>query len=255
VGLAAAGLVTCQLFARWSDLELPPGFDHELWGLTVLNIEVGALPVVPPLYPALVALLRGIVDLPLMDAGAWISGLSHAMVAPLCFWLGRQLGAPRWAAALGGVCCLGIPELTAMGLRVQPDALTSVALLLAALVADNLLRAPSRLTVFALALTCALLPLLREHGWGVALLAIGLCAVSPGSWRARLGRAAVGGLGFLAGPMLFGIPPAPPWLLPWSMRIQMMATDMVQGRMPKAGEAMSRGCQRAGSVGTAVSGG
>lgn len=191
----------------------PLGTDAALWGLTAADLRVGAEPLVPPLYPGLVALVEGTLSLGLPDSGVLPSLLAAGCLPAALAWLARGLGA-AWPEALGAAALLALsPDLLAWSQQLQPEALTA---LLLTLLAGALARAGrSRgLTAVAVALG-ALLPLLREHGLLLApLAALGLALARPGGWRAGVALLVLAA----ALPVVGGWGQWPPLTGPWSDR-------------------------------------
>lgn len=188
------------------------GTDAALWGLTAMDLRVGAPPLVPPGYPALVA-LGTLLGAPPVTAG-WVVAMACAAVLPAAvFAAARVAGAGRVPAALAAVSTLALPDAGAWAQQVQPDATTAFALVglggtLAATARGH------RGAAWGAAALIGLLPLLREHGApaaGVGLLALLLL---------REWRAAVLGLAlWWLGPALVGVTPGwHPGAVPWADR-------------------------------------
>lgn len=167
------------------------GSDAVLWGLTARDLAVGAPPLVPPAYPALIALVDGIVPVGLPAAGTALSLLAAGLLPATVAWLAARSGArPPWCLA-AGLTVLLCPDLGIWAQQLQPEALTATwAVLLAgalwAACADD--PAPTR----ALVLLAGCAPLLREHGLLLALVACGvLLVVRARNWRAVTAVAAL----------------------------------------------------------------
>ena len=188
------------------------GTDAALWGLTAMDLRVGAPPLVPPAYPALVALGTLLGSLP-VTAGWCISMVCAGLLPAAGFAVARTAGASRVAACSAALCILAFPDAGLWAQQVQPDAATALALLgLCGALGASL---QGRHAAGWMAATIAgLLPMLREHGTPAAALAILVLL-----WARAWGPAALAvGLWWL-GPALVGVVPGwHPADVPWSSR-------------------------------------
>jgi hypothetical protein len=209
VALGGCALAAHALLRLGAGLWGALGTDAPLWGLTARDLLVGAPPLVPPGYPALVAALIAL-GLPLVPAAVSVSMVAAAGVPPAVFWLARRGGASPAAAGLGAVLALLSPDVAAWAQQVQPD---SLAALLTVLLAGALFQARTSARAALIAAGVAgLLPLVREHGLPLAVVAGALL----------LHARRFGALGLLTvllcvGPLAFGGGPWP-WAQPWSDR-------------------------------------
>lgn len=189
------------------------GTDAALWGLTARDLAAGSAPLVPPGYPALVALLHGL-GLDLVTAGVAWSVVAFALVPAVAFQVARRLGAPVWASALGGVSALAFPDLVGWSQQLQPDALTALLILL---LAGLLSGCGSRRAAWGAALIGGVLPLVREHGAPLAALAGGTLLLAGPRQNARPVGALVAV--WWLGPLLVGVAPGlHPLAVPWGDR-------------------------------------
>ncbi len=162
-----AGLLWRQRWELWG----ASGTDAALWGLTARDLLASAPPLVPPGYPALVAALHAS-GVALVPAAVAVSLISAALVPGAVLLAARAAGASRGAgvlAALGaGLCADGM----GFAQQVQPDSLIALlSVALAGLLA--LATRGSRGAALAAAALAGVLPLVREHGLVLALVAGG----------------------------------------------------------------------------------
>ena len=211
--LAAAGVALSVVWRIGGGLRGALGTDAPLWGLTARDLLVGASPLVPPGYPGLVALLHAI-GLDLVTAGLVWSFLAAALLPAAAFVVARTLGTSRLVAGLVGVGAMGVPDRVAWSQQLQPDALAA---LLVLLLGGALSGSRSPRSAWVAALVAGLLPLVREHGTPLALLAVAaLLATRP---KQNL-RPVVGLLGlWWLSPLLVGVVPGlHPLAVPWADR-------------------------------------
>ncbi len=228
----AAALGTVPLLWRWvgasalGDAPTPPGgtppeaiwgplgTDAALWGLTAADLGVGASPLVPPVYPGLIAAWALVSGGALVQAGTAVS-LAAASVLPLAVcWAALGLGARPLFAGIAALLLAVSPDLLLWSQQLQPESLSALAVVL---LGGLLARAgAARGATMGVVLLGAGLPLLREHGLLLAPLAgVGLALGRPGGWRAGL---ALLGLAWLL-PILGGWSSGwPPLAGPWSDR-------------------------------------
>lgn len=191
------------------------GTDAPLWGLTALDLADGNVPLVPPLYPALVALWPGGT---LVESGAAVSLIASALVPAAVFGAARVAGADRGFAAIAAVFALLIPDLCGMAQQLQPDSLTALALVgLGGLLAGSV-RADrvGWACGWGAAALAGVLPMLREHGLPAAIVAGLVLALTPGPRGGRLMLLVGLALGI---PLIMGwTEPAHPLRWPWADR-------------------------------------
>ncbi len=207
----AAGVVALRSGAGlWGAM----GTDAPLWGLTALDLRVGAPPLVPPLYPALTGLLHR-AGLGLVPAAQLVAGLGAALVPGAVAGAARAGGASTENALIAGILALIMPDLGAWSQQVQPDSLGALLLVLAGGALAVHSRAPGRGSGLALVAVATLAPLLRAHGLPLAALAVLALVAVPGGRRwAPLALA-----GWWLGPLLVGLRPGPhPLAQPWGDR-------------------------------------
>ena len=149
----------------WLGLWGAMGTDAALWGGSALDLAAGNPVLVPPAYPALIALLRAL-GVQTVPAGWAVSTLAAAAVPVLVALLGRRWGLSPGLTALGALLVMVHPELLTLAQQVQPDALLWAALLGLALLLDDDAPRPA----WGAAVLAGLLPLLREHGLPLGLL-------------------------------------------------------------------------------------
>ncbi len=213
---AALSLLALSLLLGWrlgNGLWGALGTDAALWGLTAMDLRVGADPLVPPGYPALVALFYGL-GASLVAAGLGVSLVAASLLPGVAYAGLRALGLGRLAAAPVALL-LASPDLVAWSQQLQPDALASLMLVTVGLALA--LSPASAGAAWVAVVGSGLLPLVREHGLPlVALSGLALATTGPGRrWPRVLALLA---LWWLA-PLLVGVLPGPlPTQLPWSDR-------------------------------------
>ena len=178
----------------WLGLWGAMGTDAALWGGSALDLAAGNPVLVPPAYPALIAILRAL-GVETVPAGWAFSTLAAAAVPVLVALLGRRWGLSPGLTALGALLVMVHPELLTLAQQVQPDALLWAALLGLALLLDDDAPRPA----WGAAVLAGLLPLLREHG-----LPLGLLTGLVLGLRRRWGPLGLLGLLALVGPLPFG---------------------------------------------------
>ena len=208
---AAVGIIR-SLLGLWGAL----GTDAALWGLTARDLLVGAAPLVPPLYPGLLAPLVAL-GLSPITAGNLVSAASLSALLCIGHALARALGATRRQATWVSIALLVIPDIPGWGFQLQPDATAAAVGLLLALGLVRVHRSGARMRdALFVVLVAGLAPLLREHGlvWSVVGMA-GLAVCRPGLRRfAWLVPAVV-----WCAPVLTGVlPGAHPLDVPWADR-------------------------------------
>ncbi len=213
---AALALVGVALSTVWritGGLRGALGTDAPLWGLTARDLLAGAPPLVPPGYPGLVAVLHTL-GLDLVTAGLVWSLLFAALVPAAAFALARTLGASRPLAGLVGVGTMAFPDLVAWSQQLQPDALSVFMVLL---LGGALAGSSSPRGAWAAAVIAGLLPLVREHGTPLAVLAVALL-LARNPRHHTLPVLVLLGLWWL-GPLLVGVEPGlHPLAVPWADR-------------------------------------
>lgn len=211
---AVAGLVLAGGLRWGAGLWGATGTDAPLWGLSARDLAVGAPPLVPPLYPALIGVLHTL-GLGLVEAGQGLAALGAALVPPAVFWAARSAGAAPAPAVGAALLALAMPDLGAWSQQLQPDSLAALGLVLSAGALARHHRSPSSRTALLLVVLAGLLPLLREHGVAVAAVIILGLTVLP---RRRGWALAAVGAWWLA-PLLLGLPPGlHPLDTPWGDR-------------------------------------
>ena len=204
LGLVRAGL------GLWGAL----GTDAALWGLTARDLWVGARPLVPPLYPGLLAPWTAAGASP-ADVGGWVSLLSGGLVFALAMWALRRLGLMWHSAVTAGLLCFALPDVAGWAFQLQPDALAAAWGLALGLGLALHLKGHRR-AVIAVVCLGGLAPLLRAHGlvWAATAM-LGLLA-GPG--RTRWTALLVPLLMWMA-PVFLGVQPGiHPIDFPWSDR-------------------------------------
>jgi hypothetical protein len=193
------------------------GTDAALWGMTAMDLRVGAPPLVPPGYPALVA-LGTVVGAAPVSAG-WVVAMASAALLPgAVFLAARGAGASRVAAGLAGAATLVLPDAGAWAQQVQPDA--TAALLLVALAGALASGARAQRTgatpaaLWAAAALAGVLPLVREHGGPAAAITI-VVLLGLRAWRPAAAALALWWLGPLVVGLAPGLHPAD---VPWGDR-------------------------------------
>ena len=188
------------------------GTDAVLWGMTAEDLRVGATPLVPPGYPAVLAAL-GTLGVPAITAGWWVSSAATALLGPATLLAARRAGASPTAAALAGLGALAVPDVFAWSQQLQPDAMAALAAVILALL---LVRVDRPGDALAAGIFAGALPLLREHG--VALAALTAAAVALRGRRGLVPLAALLLTWWLA-PLLLGLSPGRhPLDVPWGDR-------------------------------------
>lgn len=240
------------------------GSDPDLWTLSALNLRVRADPVVPPLYPALVA-LTGRPEPHLVDHAARLSALAAALLPLATFALARRLGAATPAAVAAGLLVLAQPVLLGMAAQVQPDALFALLLCAGLLAVQGWWVRGGALGLAVCLGLVALWPLAREQGLVAgALLGLLLVLGPGGEGRLGLGTFDAAGLGdralrglaaltaLVLGPGLVGLSPGLPWDQPWFERLAMAAEVFEEGgladRPQDASEALTRAYEQGDSA-------
>jgi len=231
LGLVIAGAAVPLAWRLLLGLHGALGTDAALWGLSAEGLRHGAMPAVPPLFPALVAALRA-TGLPLIDAGTALALVAGGLVPVAVAWSARRLGAPRGAALLAGVGALALPDLCAWSNELSPNSAVALGLVgVTGLWGDSFRtvgrRTVGRRTTLAAVLLTALLPMLRETGVVVALAALPLLVFGRrAGWRLAL---AVLALWWLS-PLLTGALPGPtPLSTPWGARGGMAVAGLAPG--------------------------
>lgn len=217
-GLTLLSGIAILLFRSLFHLWGPLGSDAILWLFSSYNLDVGAPSLVPPLYPALL-LLSSV--LPVMDAtsaGLILSALSLMLVPPLAFILGRRLGVDTLSSFAAAIVVLLSVDSLSFALHLQPDATTTLALLLVPLILYVHLERPSRTSASLLAVLIGFLPLLREHGMLLSLLLMPALLRSPLPLRERLLSLGLATTLWLSLPLLFHGHFGMPWSQPWHSR-------------------------------------
>lgn len=212
--LGAAGLLLAGGLRWGAGLWGAMGTDAPLWGLSARDLAVGAPPLVPPLYPAMIGILHAL-GLGLVEAGQGLAAVGAALVPPAVFWAARSAGGSLLPALAGALLALAMPDLGAWSQQLQPDSLATLGLVLSAGALARHHRSPSSGAALALVTLAGLLPLLREHGVAAAaLITLGLAAL-PG--RRSWALAAAGA--WWLGPVLLGLRPGlHPLDTPWGDR-------------------------------------
>jgi len=160
------------------------GTDAVLWGLTARDLAVGAPPLVPPAYPALLGLVDSVTSVGLPTAGTTISLVAAGLLPASVGWLAGRSGArPGWCLAVG-LTVLLCPDLGIWAQQLQPEALTAAwGVLLAGALRAACDDEPS--PTWGLVLLAGLAPLLREHGLLLALVASAILLIlRTSAWRA-----------------------------------------------------------------------
>ena len=232
LGLLALGLALPPLVGSWLHLQSAAGSDVDLWVLAARNLSVGAVPHVPPLWPALLTWLSPFGAE--LAAGRGLAWFFSGLVGPACFLLARSLGAAPLRAALAAVLVALEPTLVGFGLQVQPDALAALGFVAATGAALHWVRRPGSRSLALVFLAVALLPLVREQGIIVAALLLCLLVLSPGTASDRGLRLLAGMVVLVLGPLLLGLSPGAPWDQPWASRIAMAARELMPGALPTA---------------------
>ncbi len=215
VALAVGGtlgtLALRPLLGLWGAL----GTDAPLWGLTARDLLVGASPLVPPLYPALLAPFVAAGVSP-VTAGAWVSAASIGALLVLGFRLARLLEASVPVAVGVALVPLLLPDILGFGTQLQPDATAAAGgLLLAVLLVRHHLRASAR-TALGLVAIAGVLPMLREHGLVWSGVGAGGLLLGPAQFR---WTALFVPVAMWVAPILTGVLPGThPLDVPWSDR-------------------------------------
>lgn len=241
--VAAAALVGCALaldlaWSRGLGLEGALGTDAPLWGLSAEGLHHGAVPAVPPLWPALLALLRGL-GAPLVEGGVALSWLLAGLVPAATFLAARAALAPRAGALVAALLVLCCPDLVGWSAELQSNSLVALALaLVTGLWAAVLARQadPARpgqgsgTTALLAAVLTGLLPLARENLVGATALALVAAPVAlRRGWRLSLVLLAAWWLS----PLLLGqAPGASPLDTAWGARGGMALGDLATGAGP-----------------------
>lgn len=210
-----AGLIGLLLLARQHlGLWGAAGTDAAIWGLTALDVGVGAPAHAPPAYPPLVLLGQSL-GLSLVTAGRGAALLAAAATPAAVLWVSLQAGAARPAAATAASGAAAMPDLFTWANQVQPDsAIALAAVLLGGLLFQAVATEDRRATLGAAALA-GLLPLLREHGLPLLGVTGLVLAATPRGRRALPLMLAIWWLG----PLLIGQSPGVhPLDVPWAER-------------------------------------
>lgn len=194
------------------------GSDAVLWGLTAMNLKVGAGSFLPPLYPWLIVAALGRMG-ELVPVALSVSGAIWALLPPAMWLVARRLGASVEAGLLGVILLVTHPELLLFGMQIQPDGLATLILLGAGPVALWFWRSPTALRALGMGAWGTMTWLVREHGAPLLAMYALLAVVAPGSWRLRGGRVALMAALIVLAPMAAQAPPSPPWQAPWMQRI------------------------------------
>ena len=212
LGLALLGLGVHVALRIVAGLWGAMGTDAALWGLTAMDLRVGAPPLVPPGYPALVAVGTLLGALP-VTAGWCISLTCAALLPAAGFLAARAAGADRRAATVGAIAILALPDAGLWAQQVQPDALAALGLVGLAGALTAAARGSARWAWVA-AVVAGLLPLVREHGTPAAALAILVLL-----WLRAWGPVGAAVAAWWLGPVVVGVlPGAHPGDVPWAAR-------------------------------------
>ncbi|HCH64066.1 MAG TPA: hypothetical protein DFR83_14780, partial [Deltaproteobacteria bacterium] len=199
-GGTALVLSARSLLGVWGAL----GSDAPLWGLTARDLLAGAPPLVPPLYPAFLALLVGPGASP-VTAGALVSAASLSLLLLTGHALARSLGASARSAVAIAISLLVIPDIPGWGFQLQPDSTAAAAGLLLALGLVRVHRPGAHRSDAALVVFVAgLAPLLREHG--LVWAGVGFMGLAASGRSTRLHAFWVPVVVW-CGPLLVGIAP------------------------------------------------
>lgn len=211
------------------------GTDAPLWVLSTEGLLQGAIPAVPPGWPALAALPR-LLGLPLVPAGALVSQLAGAAIPGAGAWVARKAGASVAASAGVALVLWAWPDRAPWAAEVQANGLGALALLVATGLAAQVLSGRARWAAPAAAppgwawlaaVLVGALPLLRENLAVVSLAAVlGL----PLLVRGGAGLAAVVLATWWLSPLLVGAGPGPtPLQTPWGDRGSRALQDLGAG--------------------------
>jgi len=211
-GLALLGLTLHVAVRLGAGLWGAMGTDAALWGLTAMDLRVGAPPLVPPGYPALVAIGTVLGALP-VSAGWCISLACAALLPAAGFLAARAGGAGHRPATVGAVAILALPDAGLWAQQLQPDALAALGLVgLAGTLIAAVRGHPGGAWVAAV--LAGLLPLVREHGTPAAALAILVLL-----WLRAWGPAGAALAVWWLGPVIVGVlPGSHPGEVPWAGR-------------------------------------
>jgi len=215
------------------------GTDAPVWGLSAEGVLHGAPSPVPPLWPALVVLLRH-AGLSLPTAGLCLSLATGALLPAAVFLAARAAGAGRGLALGAGLLCLASPDLAAWSAELQANGLAALAVVAATGLWARTLARQARWSAAdppvsgaavvgpAAAVLTGLLPLVRESGLVFALGAILLAPLAlRRGWRLSL---LILGTWWLA-PLLVGAPVGlSPLDVPWAARTGTALADLATGR-------------------------
>lgn len=208
--LALLGVVAWRhAWALWG----AAGTDAAIWGLTALDLGVGAPPHAAPAYPLLVSILHR-QGVELVPGALALAGVFASLVPAAVLLAARTAGASRGGALVAGLVALAWPEGMGFAQQVQPDSLTTLLMV----VTGGLLAAHgrgSRWAGWAAALVGGLFPLVREHGIPVAGLTALFLARERRGWPPLLLLLAT----FWLAPLIVGVVPTlSPFQTPWGNR-------------------------------------
>ncbi len=241
-GLALLGALVPLALWAWHDVPTIGGADPGMWEAAALVVAAGEPSPVAPVFPRIIAALTGLTGLGWDAAGMAVAWACFAALGPATWMLARRLGASPALAGLGAAAVLLEPWLGLGALQCQPDSLSALVFVAAMLLGLAWVRDPRWRRLLPLLLVIGLLPQVREHAPLMAAGLIGLLALAPGSWTARVGRVALALLAVLVTPVLLGEPPALPWELHW---VQLRWGEVVQHFFETGSPAFLEGTPRA----------
>jgi 4-amino-4-deoxy-L-arabinose transferase-like glycosyltransferase len=134
----------------------------------------------PPLYPAVLALLKAEAPPPYFQAALLLNVLAGALLAPIATWISHILGGSWAALATGGLALLNFQHTLLVGNYFTENLAVAFLLVLAGLLVRGVLSATDSSCWFAIGVTAALGFLIRKAMLGTvpALIVLALVATS-----------------------------------------------------------------------------
>lgn len=226
--ILAAGAVLA--LRRSIGVTQPIGLDIELWSFAALDLRSGNPSYMEPGYPALVALYGVWTGITNLDAAAQVALLASVVLPGGVFLVGRELGAPRWAALVAAALAMGQPRVLSLGQQVSPDSVTAVLLCALGFTVARWAARPSAGRLALLLLVVAATTLVRHHGLVAAGLLSLLFLATPAPWPGRGGRVLLVVAVVILAPLLAGQTPGLPTGVAWAGRLQVVVDDAFSAR-------------------------